>query len=47
MTSRRKKSSSESSISWREKRPNGAVQLTREPIPPMREDLQQIIEEMK
>jgi succinate dehydrogenase / fumarate reductase flavoprotein subunit len=26
---------------------NGAVQLTREPIPPMREDLQQIIEEMK
>jgi succinate dehydrogenase / fumarate reductase, flavoprotein subunit len=27
--------------------PNGEVQLTREPIPPMREDLQQIIEEMK
>ena len=29
------------------KGPNGEVQLTREPIPPMREDLQQIIEEMK
>jgi succinate dehydrogenase / fumarate reductase flavoprotein subunit len=29
------------------KGPSGAVQLTREPIPPMREDLQQIIEEMK
>jgi succinate dehydrogenase / fumarate reductase, flavoprotein subunit len=26
---------------------NGEVRLTREPIPPMREDLQQIIEEMK
>src|SRR5579884_2959171 len=26
---------------------NGEIQLTREPIPPMREDLQQIIEEMK
>ena len=25
----------------------GEMQLTREPIPPMREDLQQIIEEMK
>jgi succinate dehydrogenase / fumarate reductase flavoprotein subunit len=25
----------------------GEVQLTREPIPPMREDLRQIIEEMK
>jgi succinate dehydrogenase / fumarate reductase flavoprotein subunit len=29
------------------KGPNGEVQLTREPIAPMREDLQQIIEEMK
>jgi succinate dehydrogenase / fumarate reductase flavoprotein subunit len=29
------------------KAPSGEVQLTREPIPPMREDLQQIIEEMK
>jgi succinate dehydrogenase flavoprotein subunit len=29
------------------KGPNGEVRLTREPIPPMREDLQQIIEEMK
>jgi succinate dehydrogenase / fumarate reductase flavoprotein subunit len=29
------------------KGPSGAVQLTREPIPAMREDLQQIIEEMK
>jgi succinate dehydrogenase / fumarate reductase flavoprotein subunit len=29
------------------KGPSGAVQLSREPIPPMREDLQQIIEEMK
>ena len=29
------------------KGPKGEVQLTREPIPPMREDLQQIIEEMK
>ena len=29
------------------KGPNGDVQLTREPIPPMREDLRQIIEEMK
>ena len=29
------------------KGPNGEVQITREPIPPMREDLQQIIEEMK
>ncbi len=27
--------------------PDGEVRLTREPIPPMREDLQQIIEEMK
>jgi len=25
----------------------GEMQLTREPIPPMREDLQQIIQEMK
>ena len=29
------------------KGPNGEVRLTREPIPPMRADLQQIIEEMK
>ena len=29
------------------KGPNGDVQLTREPIPPMREDLRQIVEEMK
>jgi succinate dehydrogenase / fumarate reductase flavoprotein subunit len=29
------------------KAPNGDVQLTREPIPPMREDLRQIVEEMK
>ncbi len=29
------------------KGPNGEVRLTREPIPPMRDDLQQIIEEMK
>jgi succinate dehydrogenase / fumarate reductase, flavoprotein subunit len=29
------------------KGPNGEARLTREPIPPMREDLQQIIEEMK
>ena len=29
------------------KGPDGDVQLTREPIPPMREDLRQIIEEMK
>jgi len=29
------------------KGPQGEVQLTREPIPPMREDLKQIIEEMK
>jgi succinate dehydrogenase / fumarate reductase flavoprotein subunit len=29
------------------KGPNGEVQLTREPIAPMREDLQQIVEEMK
>jgi succinate dehydrogenase flavoprotein subunit len=29
------------------KGPSGDVQLTREPIPPMREDLRQIIEEMK
>jgi succinate dehydrogenase / fumarate reductase flavoprotein subunit len=29
------------------KGPDGGVQLTREPIPPMREDLRQIIEEMK
>ena len=29
------------------KAPNGEVRLTREPIPPLREDLQQIIEEMK
>src|SRR5579864_5545601 len=29
------------------KDPGGEVQLTREPIPPMREDLRQIIEEMK
>jgi succinate dehydrogenase / fumarate reductase, flavoprotein subunit len=26
---------------------DGKMQLTREPIPPMREDLQQIIQEMK
>ena len=42
-----KTSSAENSISWRGKEPSGEVQLTREPIPPMREDLQQIIEEMK
>jgi succinate dehydrogenase / fumarate reductase flavoprotein subunit len=29
------------------KGPSGEVQLTREPIAPMREDLKQIIEEMK
>jgi succinate dehydrogenase / fumarate reductase flavoprotein subunit len=29
------------------KGPSGEIQLTREPIPPMREDLVQIIEEMK
>ena len=29
------------------KGPNGDAQLTREPIPPMREDLRQIVEEMK
>src|SRR6185369_13067151 len=29
------------------KGPNGEVRLAREPIPPMRADLQQIIEEMK
>jgi succinate dehydrogenase / fumarate reductase flavoprotein subunit len=29
------------------KAPNGDVQLTREPIPPMREELRQIVEEMK
>ena len=29
------------------KGPTGEVRLTREPIPPMRADLQQIIEEMK
>jgi succinate dehydrogenase / fumarate reductase flavoprotein subunit len=29
------------------KAPNGEVRLTREPIPPLREDLKQIIEEMK
>jgi succinate dehydrogenase / fumarate reductase flavoprotein subunit len=29
------------------KGPKGEVRLTHEPIPPMREDLQQIIEEMK
>jgi len=29
------------------KGPDGAMQFSREPIPPMRHDLQQIIEEMK
>jgi hypothetical protein len=29
------------------KRADGAMQFSREPIPPMRSDLQQIIEEMK
>ena len=29
------------------KGPNGEVQLTRETIPPMRDDLRQVIEEMK